>query len=77
VGNVAAMDEVFGADLPAVAVDARDAQALAARIVAALDDPDARRRSAEALRAAVVGRFGWERIAGAYAGLLSHARGAA
>jgi glycosyltransferase involved in cell wall biosynthesis len=77
VGNVAAMDEVFGADLPAVAVDARDAQALAARIVAALDDPDARRRSAEALRAAVVGRFGWERIAGAYAGLLSRARGPA
>ncbi|GAA4999076.1 glycosyltransferase family 4 protein [Pseudoluteimonas lycopersici] len=77
VGNVAAMGEVFGAELPTVAVDARDAQALAARIGAALDDPDARRDSAERLRATVVGRFGWERVADAYAGLLSRARGAA
>ncbi len=77
VGNVAAMGEVFGAELPAFAVDARDAQALAARIVAALADPAASRRSAETLRAAVARRFGWERIADAYAGLLSRARVAA
>lgn len=77
VGNVAAMGEVFGAELPAVAVDVRDAQALAARIVAALADPAAIHRSAEALRVVVAGRFGWERIADAYATLLSRARGAA
>ena len=77
VGNVAAMGEVFGAELHAVAVDARDPQALAARIVAALDDPDARRESAARLRAMVVDRFGWERIADAYAGLLARARATA
>jgi glycosyltransferase involved in cell wall biosynthesis len=77
VGNVAAMGEVFGAELPAVAVDARDPQALAARIVEALADPDARRESAARLRAMMVDRFGWERIADAYAELLLRARGAA
>jgi glycosyltransferase involved in cell wall biosynthesis len=76
VGNVAAMDEVFGGELHAFAVDARDTQALAARIVAALDDPPARQHSAQSLRAAVLDRFGWERIAGAYADLLLRARGA-
>jgi glycosyltransferase involved in cell wall biosynthesis len=68
---------VFGAELPAVAVDARDPQALAARIVEALADPDTRRESAARLRAMMVDRFGWERIADAYAGLLLQARGAA
>ena len=77
VGNVAAMGEVFGADLPAIAIDARDAQALAARIVAALADPAASRKSAARLRATVVERFGWERIAAGYADLLSRAQGAA
>lgn len=74
VGNVAAMGEVFGADLPAVAVDARDTQALAARIISALDDPAACRDSVERLRATVLDRFGWERIADAYARLLMRAR---
>lgn len=77
VGNVAAMGEVFGEELHAVAVDARDPQALAARIVAALTDSAASHRSAEALRAAVAARFGWERIADAYATLLSRTRAAA
>lgn len=77
VGNVAAMGEVFGANLDAVAVDARDAQALAERIRDSLADPGACRESAARLRAAVVKRFGWERIADAYATLLSQARGAA
>ena len=77
VGNVAAMGEVFGTDLPAVAVDARDAQALAARIVGALGDPAASRHSAEALRARIVDRFGWDRIVVGYANRLSRAQGAA
>lgn len=77
VGSVAAMEEVFGADLPAVAVDARDALVLAARIIAALDDPEVSRESAARLRATVVERFDWERIADAYARLLTRAGGAA
>jgi len=77
VGNVAAMEEVFGAELPAAAVDARDAPALAARIIAALDNPEVSRESAARLRETVVERFDWERIADAYARLLTRAGGAA
>lgn len=74
VGDVPAMDEVFGPRLPEFAVDARDAQALAERIIQALSDPALAMRKIEALRADIVDRFDWDRVVDGYAGLLLRVR---
>lgn len=74
VGNVAAVGEVFGQDLSGIAVDPRDAQALAARVIDVLSEPAASRKLADELRVGIVGRFDWARVAAAYAELLSRAQ---
>jgi glycosyltransferase involved in cell wall biosynthesis len=70
VGNVAGVHDLLGDAADAVCVDPRDAAALAAKIVAVLDDPTGAMQRAQALRAAAVARVDWSRIADAYATLL-------
>jgi glycosyltransferase involved in cell wall biosynthesis len=74
VGDVSAMSEVFGGELPMVAVDPKNASALADRIVSALSEPDVTRRRAERIRVEILERFDWEHVADSYAGLLIRAR---
>lgn len=74
VGNVSAMGEVFGPDLPEVAVDPKDARVFANRILKALSEPEVTRQRAERLRTAIVDKFGWDRVATGYADLLSRAK---
>jgi glycosyltransferase involved in cell wall biosynthesis len=76
VGKVPAMDEIFGDDLHEVAVDPRDARALAGRILEDLSDPESGRARAARFRAATMQRFDWNPVAAAYARLLTYARAA-
>jgi glycosyltransferase involved in cell wall biosynthesis len=72
VGDVAGVDDLLGEMKAEVCVDARDAQALANAVIAALDDPAALARRAEAIREVAASRVDWQHIAAAYGDLLSH-----
>jgi glycosyltransferase involved in cell wall biosynthesis len=70
VGEVAGLGDLLGAAADEVCVDPRDTAALAAKIIAALDDPVAAIRRAQVLRQTIFDRVDWQRIADAYATLL-------
>jgi glycosyltransferase involved in cell wall biosynthesis len=70
VGNVAGVRDLLGTAADAACVDPRDRAALAAKIIAALDDPPGAAYRAQSLRAAAMDRVDWRRIADGYADLL-------
>jgi glycosyltransferase involved in cell wall biosynthesis len=70
VGNVAGIRDLLGAAADEVCVDPCDGAALAAKTIAALDDPVGAAYRARSLRAAAMARVDWRRIADAYADLL-------
>jgi glycosyltransferase involved in cell wall biosynthesis len=71
VGNVAGLGDLLGEALRDVCVDPADPNALAAAILAALDDPMTARTRAETLRRLAIGKVDWNIIAAAYTRVLS------
>jgi glycosyltransferase involved in cell wall biosynthesis len=71
VGNVAGLGDLLGEALRDVCVDPADPHALAAAILAALDDPMTARTRAETLRRLAIGKVDWNIIAAAYTRVLS------
>lgn len=69
-GNVAGLGDLLGEMSQSICVNPADAGALAAAIVAALENPERVRTQALTLRARVVERIDWDVIADSYAGLL-------
>lgn len=69
-GDVAGLQDLLGSASRDICVDPRDSAALAAAILAALDNPDAARARALKLRQAVAERVDWSVIAAGYARLL-------
>ena len=72
VGDVAGVDDLLGAMKAEVCVDPRNTEHLANAVVAALDDPAALSRRAEAIRSIAASRVDWEHIANAYGHLIAH-----
>ena len=71
VGEVAGLDDLLGDAKAEVCVDPRDPQALAAAIVAALEDPAASSARAAKIRHTAAARVDWDHIAGRYGDLLA------
>ncbi|HEU0278136.1 MAG TPA: glycosyltransferase [Rhodanobacteraceae bacterium] len=71
VGNVAGVRDLLGAAADAISVDPRDPRALAAAILASLQDPAVAAQRALALRAAAIGRIDWSHIAAGYADFIA------
>jgi glycosyltransferase involved in cell wall biosynthesis len=72
-GNVPALAEVLGTAITDMAVDPHDTHALAAKVLETLQDPATTLARAVGLRAGIVQRFDWYRVANAYAQLLGGA----
>ncbi|MGO4551568.1 glycosyltransferase [Lysobacter sp. 2RAF19] len=72
VGDVAGVDDLLGEMKSEVCVDPRNTEQLADAIIAALGDPAALARRAEAIRAIAASRVDWEHIATAYGHLIAH-----
>jgi glycosyltransferase involved in cell wall biosynthesis len=70
VGNVVGVRDLLGEAADEVCVDPRDTGALAAKILAVLDDPVAAVRRAQTLQSVAVDRVDWRRMADAFATLL-------
>ncbi|WP_343227559.1 glycosyltransferase family 4 protein [Rhodanobacter sp. 7MK24] len=69
-GDAPAAVDIFGEAWAEHVVDPRDAGALSARIVAALESPKIACERAERLRGRVSARFGWDGVAEAYGAIL-------
>lgn len=65
-GDVPGLSDLVGEAASKVTVDARDRDALAAAILSTLGDVSAAEKRALEIKAAVMERLDWERIAGAY-----------
>lgn len=70
VGSVAGVHDLLGADADAVSVPCGNAAALAAAVIAALDDPETSRARAERIRQAAVDLIDWQHIAAGYGRIL-------
>ncbi|KQX98967.1 glycosyl transferase [Rhodanobacter sp. Root480] len=71
VGEVAGVHDLLGSAAAEVCVDAKNAEALAAAILATLDDPEQAAEHAKRIRDAAVSRVDWDVIADGYAGLIA------
>ncbi|MFC5440444.1 glycosyltransferase [Rhodanobacter ginsenosidimutans] len=71
VGEVAGVHDLLGSAAAEVCVDAKNAEALAAAILATLDDPEQATEHAKRIRDAAVSRVDWDVIADGYAGLIA------
>lgn len=69
-GDIPGIEDLLGEDRLEVCVDARDKQALAAKIIETLSDPVEGQRRADRIRATAGQRVGWSRVADGYARLL-------
>ncbi|MDM0065644.1 glycosyltransferase [Variovorax sp. J31P207] len=73
VGHVAGIEDIFGVSTAELTVDPKNHDALAARIVEALADPERARAHALRIRGQLRDRLDWNRIAERYAALLRNA----
>src|SRR5690606_20496953 len=69
-GAVPGLLDLLGEHHASVCVDPRDTEALGARIVEVLEDPDAAAARAAAIRRAAVERVDWVPVAAGYAALI-------
>lgn len=70
VGEVAGVHDLLGSVASDVCVDAKNTQALAAAILATLDNPEQALERAKSIRLAAAGRVDWQVIADGYADLI-------
>jgi glycosyltransferase involved in cell wall biosynthesis len=70
IGDVPSVTDVLGAYSETVTIDARDANALAARVLSICANPDEAVALALTIRSDVARRFDWERVATEYASVL-------
>jgi glycosyltransferase involved in cell wall biosynthesis len=66
VGDVAGVTDLLGDDYGEIRVAPGDSTALATAVLRSLQNPDAARQHAEAIRASVAGRVDWQNVARAY-----------
>lgn len=74
VGDVAGIHDLLGDDARTISVDPREPTSLATAILAMLEDPQAARARARALRAKLLDRVDWQVIADRYGRLLAAIR---
>lgn len=69
-GYVAGLEDLLGADTPALTVDPQNTDVLVRRILETLADPTAALAAADRIRARMIDRLDWDRVARRYAELL-------
>jgi len=74
-GDVAGLEDIFGADAARCVVDPLDSKGLAAAILRELRQPEIASERSVAMRAAMLERLDWDRVALRYATLLGAASG--